>query len=202
MPSPPSGAPNPGHWTETGLASWYGVPFNGRRAADGEIFDMYKMVAAHRTLPFNSLVRVTDLQNHRQVVVRIIDRGPFVKNRIIDLSFGAARVLHMIGPGVAPVRLQLISGRNPGAPPNPQPVPGEFTVQVGAFSEQKNAERLRRRLGNRWGPVFVQKYDSGRGMLYRVRVGEKHTEAAARRLARKLRKKQGFRSTFVVRLDP
>ncbi len=103
---PPSTVPPPvpGRWSEQGLASWYGVPFYGRRAADGEIYNMYKMVAAHRTLPFNSLVRVTDLQNGRQIVVRIIDRGPFVKNRIIDLSFGAARALDMVGPGVAPVR--------------------------------------------------------------------------------------------------
>jgi rare lipoprotein A len=187
--------PRPGHWTEKGLASWYGIPFHGRRAADGEIYNMYKMVAAHRTLPFGSMVRVTDLQNGRQVVVRIIDRGPFVKNRIIDLSFGAARALHMVGVGVAPVRLQLISRTAVN------PAKGEFSVQVGAFSVRKNAERLRKRLGGRWGPVFIQKYDSGKGMLYRVRVGEVQSEAAAYRLARQLRKKQGFRNTFVVRLD-
>ena len=183
----------PGQWTEKGLASWYGKPFHGRRAADGEIYNMYKMVAAHRTLPFNSLVRVTDLQNGRQVVVRIIDRGPFVKNRIIDLSFGAARALDMVGPGVAPVRLQLISGGNPAA--------GEFTVQVGAFAVRSNAERLRKRLGDKWGPIFIQKYDSPHGLLYRVQVGEERTERAAQRLAGELRSRQGFRTTFVVRLD-
>jgi rare lipoprotein A len=195
VPPPPSKAPQPGHWTETGLASWYGVPFNGHRAADGQIFNMYQMVAAHRTLPFGSLVRVTDLQNGRQVVVRIIDRGPFVKNRIIDLSFGAARVLGMIGPGVAPVRLRLLSKGKAG------PVGPEFTVQVGAFAVLRNAERLRRRLGKRWGPVFIQKVDSAEGLLYRVRVGDVSSEAAARRLARQLEKHQGFRTTFVVRLD-
>jgi rare lipoprotein A len=193
---PPTTAPPrpvPGQWSEQGLASWYGRPFYGRRAADGEVYDMYKMVAAHRTLPFNSLVRVTDLENGRQVVVRIIDRGPFVKNRIIDLSFGAARILDMVGPGVAPVRLQLISGENPTS--------GDFTVQVGAFAIRQNAERLRARLGSKWGPVFIQEYDSPNGLLYRVRVGEVKSEEAARRLAAELRQEQGFQTTFVVRLD-
>ncbi len=193
-PVPSTVPPPPPGWTEDGLASWYGVPFYGRRAADGEIYNMYKMVAAHRTLPFNSLVRVTDLQNGRQVVVRIIDRGPFVKNRIIDLSFGAARALDMIGPGVAPVRLQLVSGQNPEQ--------GEFTVQVGAFAVHSNALRLQHRLGEQYGPVFIQNYDSPNGLLYRVRVGEVPSVAAARRLATKLRGQQGFRVTYVVRLDP
>ena len=192
-PSLPAHLPRPGHWTETGLASWYGVPYHGRRAADGEIYNMYKMVAAHRTLPFNSMVRVTDLQNGRQVVVRIIDRGPFVKNRIIDLSFAAARALDMVGPGVAPVRLQLISGQNPEA--------GDFTVQVGAFAIRANAVRLEHRLGGRYGPIFIQKYDSPNGLLYRVRVGEVPSERAARRLAKQLRSQQGFRTIYVIRLD-
>ncbi|HVB33227.1 MAG TPA: septal ring lytic transglycosylase RlpA family protein [Patescibacteria group bacterium] len=193
-PSPsPLPPPTPGHWTEQGIASWYGVPFNGNRAADGEVYNMYEMVAAHRTLPFNSIVRVTDLQNGRQVVVRIIDRGPFVKNRIIDLSFAAARALDMVGPGIAPVRLDLISGRNPEG--------GDFTVQVGAFAVFAHAERLRRRLGGRWGPVFIQEYNSSNGLLYRVRVGAVRGEQAARRLARQLRRQERFPETFVVRLD-
>lgn len=182
-----------GHWTQKGIASWYGVPYDGRRAADGEIYDMYKMVAAHRTLPFNSLVRVTDLKNGRQVVVRIIDRGPFVKGRIIDLSFAAARKLDMVEAGIAPVRLQLVSGRNPDV--------GDFTVQVGAFALLRNAERLRNRLRKHWGPIFIEPYHSPRGLLYRVRVGDAPTEPAARRLADRLRRKAGFRTTYVVRID-
>lgn len=193
VPVPSTVPPPKSGWSQEGIASWYGRPFYGRRAADGEIYDMYKMVAAHRTLPFNSLVRVTDLQNGRQVTVRIIDRGPFVKNRIIDLSFGAARALDMVGPGVAPVRLQLVSGQNPEA--------GEFTVQVGAFAVHANALRLQKRLGERYGPVFIQNYDSPHGLLYRVRVGEVPSVAAARRLAAKLRAQQAFRVTYVVRLD-
>lgn len=189
-PLPP---PVPGGWTENGLASWYGVPFNGNRAADGEIYNMYKMVAAHRTLPFNSLVRVTDLQNGRQVVVRIIDRGPFVAHRIIDLSFAAARALNMVGVGVAPVRLELLSPVNPAN--------GDFSVQVGAFAVLAHAQQLRSRLGTRWGPIFIQQYDSPGGLLYRVRVGQVQGEQAAILLARQLRREDGFPATFVVRLD-
>lgn len=196
LPAPapaPSPAPVPGRWEREGLASWYGLPFHDRRAADGEIYNMYDLVAAHRTLPFNSEVRVTDLQNGRQVVVRIIDRGPFVENRIIDLSFAAARALDMVGPGVAPVRLELLSGGNPEA--------GEFTVQVGAFAVRVNAERLRARLEPRWGPVFIQEYDSPNGLLYRVRVGRAEGESAGRQLARQLRQQEQFATTYVVRLD-
>lgn len=192
-PSPAPLPPVRGHWTEQGLASWYGVPYDGRRAADGEVYNMYEMVAAHRTLPFNSMVRVTDLQNGRQVVVRIIDRGPFVKNRIIDLSFAAARSLKMVGPGIAPVRLELLSGARSGN--------GDFSVQVGAFAVLAHAQRLRKRLGTRWGPVFIQEYDSPNGLLYRVRVGEVQSEPAARHLAQQLRRSERFPATFVVRLD-
>lgn len=197
VPTPgPASGPMPAapHWTEQGLASWYGVPYHGRRAADGEIYNMYQLVAAHRTLPFNSMVRVTDLQNGHQVVVRIIDRGPFVSDRIIDLSFAAARALDMVGPGVAPVRLELLSGGNPLA--------GDFTVQVGAFAVRANAERLRNELGPHWSPVFIQTYDSPKGALYRVRVGAVGGAAAAKRLATQLEEKEHFPQTFVVRLDP
>ena len=128
----------PGIYVEQGIASWYGVPFNGRRAADGEIFDMNTLVAAHRTLPFGSILRVTNLNNGRDVEVRVIDRGPFVGDRILDLARAAAVSLDMIGTGTAPVRIELLSG--------PSPAGGEFTVQVGAFADRANAERLRDRL--------------------------------------------------------
>ena len=104
--------------TEDGIASWYGHPYHGRAAADGEIYDMEKMTAAHRTLPFNTWVRVYDLDNNKTTEVRIIDRGPFVDGRIIDLSHAAARDLEMIGPGVARVRIEVIRtppSRHPGA---------------------------------------------------------------------------------------
>src|ERR1035437_8597411 len=94
--------------TEEGVASWYGHPYHGRPAANGEIYDMEKLVAAPRTLPFDTWVRVMNLNNRKSVEVRIIDRGPFVGGRIIDLSHAAAKAIDLIGPGVGPVRLEVI----------------------------------------------------------------------------------------------
>lgn len=95
--------------TETGIASWYGEPYNGRRTSSGEIFDMQQLTAAHRSLPFQTWVEVTDLDNGKKVSVRIIDRGPFVKGRVIDLSLAAARKIEMVGPGTARVKLKVIA---------------------------------------------------------------------------------------------
>src|SRR5678815_4064841 len=130
--------------TEEGVASWYGHPYHGRAAANGEIYDMEKVTAAHRTLPFETWVRVHDLDNNRTTEVRITDRGPFVDGRIIDLSHAAARDLQMIGPGVAKVRIEVIT-----APPGVQPA--LFAVQVGAFRDRGNAERMRSRMESRFG---------------------------------------------------
>lgn len=94
--------------TETGIASWYGVPYHGRRSANGEIYDMEKLTAAHRTLPFDTWLEVTNLTNNKRVDVRITDRGPFVHGRIIDLSLAAARQLGMVGPGIVRVRIKVI----------------------------------------------------------------------------------------------
>src|SRR5947199_10659889 len=96
-----------GH-TETGMASWYGHPYHGRQAANGEIYDMEKMTAAHRTLPFGTWVRVNNLENNKTVDVRIIDRGPFIGGRILDLSHAAAVSIAMIGPGTAKVKITVI----------------------------------------------------------------------------------------------
>jgi len=93
---------------ETGIASWYGVPYHGRRAANGEIYDMEKLTAAHRTLPFDTWVEVTNLANNKKVDVRIIDRGPFVDGRIIDLSLAAAREIDMVRQGIVKVRIKVI----------------------------------------------------------------------------------------------
>lgn len=154
---------------------------------------MYQLTAAHRTLPFNAMVRVTSLANGRQVVVRVNDRGPFVEGRIIDLSLAAARALDMVGPGVAPVRLEMVSG--------PNPYVGYFSVQVGAFLVKENAERLRERLAFRYQPIFLQEYDSPTGLFYRVRVGRVPGENEARQFAQQLQAQEQL-IPFVVRLDP
>jgi rare lipoprotein A len=200
--SEPSGAPPPaermpaipGQYVEQGVASWYGDPFNGRRAANGEIYDMYQYTAAHRTLPFNSIVRVTNLATGKQTQVRINDRGPFVANRVIDLSLSAARAIDMLGPGTAQVRLEVIGG-------TANPTAGFFGVQVGAFLQRENADKLRDRLAERFGPASVVPYDSPNGMFYRVRVGRVATEDAASQLAAQLHT-ETHSTAFVIRLDP
>lgn len=174
------------------MASWYGVPFHGRRAADGEIFDMNSLVAAHRTLPFGSILRVTNLGNGREVQVRVIDRGPFVGDRILDLARAAAAALDMIGTGTAHVRVELLSGPNPEV--------GDFAVQIGAFADRGNAERLRDRLLERYQPIFVQDFDGPKGHFYRVWVGREPSPEAAQQLATQLKSSEGFQ-TFVIRLD-
>ncbi len=104
-------APAPIGWTENGVASWYGIPYDGRKTSSGEVFDMHAMTAAHRTLPFNTWVEVTNLTNGKQVEVRVTDRGPFVDGRIIDLSMGAAERIDMVRAGVVKVRLKVIRPR-------------------------------------------------------------------------------------------
>jgi rare lipoprotein A len=191
---PAAPAPVPGVYAERGIASWYGVPFHGRRTANGEVYDMNQPTAAHRTLPFGSIVRVINLTNGRQTEVRITDRGPFVDGRIIDLSFAAARSVDMVGAGIVPVRLELLSagGEAVGA--------GDFTVQVGAFTQRRNAEQLREQLMPRYAPVFIQDYDGPNGYFYRVRVGREPTQQNAEELAGRLRAQQRL-NAFVVRLD-
>ena len=192
VPAPPA-AVQVGY-TESGVASWYGHPYHGRHAADGEIYDMEKLTAAHRTLPFNTWVRVDNLDNHRTVDVRIIDRGPFIDGRIIDLSHAAAREIQMIGPGVARVRLEVI--RLPSSEPS-----GLFAVQVGAFRDRKRAERVRRNMESRYG-VARMVFQDGSPALWRVLVGSEPTEDAASALAGRIRKDSRENSTaFVVRVD-
>jgi len=182
----------PGEYVEEGVASWYGVPFNGRRTSNGEIYDMHEYTAAHRTLPFNCVVRVTNLNNGKHTEVRINDRGPFVANRVIDLSLSAAQAIEMVGTGTANVRLEILSGPNPNV--------GFFAVQIGAFKVQENAERLKAQMAESYPPVSIATYDSPNGTFYRVRIGRLPSEDAAQKLADQLHNAEQL-TTFVVRLD-
>ena len=107
---PSTGAAPSSAWDEEGIASWYGKKFDGRRTANGERYDMYGISPAHKTLPFGTVVLVRNMNNGRELKVRINDRGPFVAGRIIDLSYGAARKLDMIRDGIAPVRIRVVHG--------------------------------------------------------------------------------------------
>ncbi len=192
-PPPKPGITRPGD-SETGVASWYGKPYHGRPAADGEIYDMEKLVAAHRTLPFNTWVRVYDLDNNKTVEVRIIDRGPFVNGRIIDLSHAAARELEMIGPGIAHVRVEVIRG--------PERMSSAvFAVQVGVFRDRGNAERLRGQMQSLYGSARVIQRAEKPGFWF-VLVGSETSEDAAKDLAARIRQNSVEKnSCFVVRVD-
>ena len=179
---------------EQGLASWYGHPYHGRPTSSGEIYNMYGMTAAHRTLPFNTQVRVHDLDNGQEVTVRINDRGPFVEGRIVDLSYAAAKAMGMLGPGIARVQLEILN-------PSVLSLPGIFAVQVGAFRERANADRLRDRIAQHFQPVIIQSFDRGDGLYHRVRVGQESSEESARALARQLQEAGLATETFVVRLN-
>ena len=178
---------------ETGKASWYGHPYHGRQAADGEIYDMETLVAAHRTLPFNTWVRVTNLSNAKTVDVRIIDRGPFVDGRIIDLSHAAAQRVDLIGPGVAQVRLEVIA-----APQNAEPQ--IFGVQVGAFVNRANADRLMDDMQARYGPAKLVARQ-GNATSWRVIVGRESSTENAEALAARIRSAENLPEAFVVRVD-
>ena len=202
--TPRHSAPVPLGHTEEGIASWYGHPYHGRPAANGEIYDMEKMTAAHRTLPFNTWVRVYNLDNNRTTEVRITDRGPFVGGRIIDLSHAAARQIELIGPGVARVRLEVIAPPPDAAPADsapPGPAPGLFAVQVGAFRDRANAERLRSQMEARYGSARLLERAEKPG-VWRVLVGAEPSEEAANRLAERIRQDSVEKtSVFVVRID-
>jgi rare lipoprotein A len=188
-PQAPAVAPG---YSEEGIASWYGPPFHGRAAADGEIYDMETLVAAHRLLPFNTWLRVTNLANNKSVKVRVIDRGPFVDRRILDLSKAAARDIGLLGPGIGKIRLEVIA-----APPD-RPTNDFYAVQVGAFALRANAEQTRSKLAARFGSAFVA-IKQGRTPLWRVLVGKENSLGAAQELAKTLSSEN--KQVFVVRLD-
>ena len=185
-------APSPIVQGEEGIASWYGRPYDGRRAADGEIYNMHAMTAAHRTLPFGTMVKVHDLENGDSVVVRINDRGPFVEGRIIDLSYAAAQAMHM--SGTALVRLQILS-------PGPDASGGIYSVQIGAFLDRSNAERLKDRIEQRFHPVIIKTADHGNGVFNLVLVGQESTKEQAEELASQLVRAKLAAQTYVVRTN-
>ena len=182
-------------YRETGLASWYGEDFHGRKTANGEVYDMYAMTAAHRTLPFNTRVKVTNLDNRKKTEVRVNDRGPFIAGRIIDLSRSGAQELAMLGPGTARVMVEAVGFYSGAA----QSLEGVYTIQVGAFQERDNAYRFREELSKRHPRVHVVLWETNTKRFYRVRLGAFRTEEEARRYYENLRREN--LSGFVVRED-
>jgi len=199
--------PDASGFTEEGMASWYGREFHGRRTSNGEIYDMHAQTAAHKTLPMNVYVRVTNLANGRQSVVRINDRGPFVKGRVIDLSYAVASQLGVVGPGTVPVRLEALgygelgpAGEVVAYRPPPSYEVGPFTVQVGAFTVVENARRLADKLRSAYGEATVVESWVAGQKYHRVRVGLYPAMAAALQAAGEF-EARGYRNSFVVARD-
>lgn len=204
-------------YDKTGVASWYGTKFHGKKTANGERYDMHAMSAAHKTLPMPSMVRVTNLDNGRSVVVRVNDRGPFVKSRIIDLSYAAARALAYDKKGTARVRVQVLDGRSntAGSASNtrntsvtPKPTPqvanssvrrplqdGSIYVQLGAFSAHSNADQLRQELVTSYPSVRI--HHISQPDFYRVRIGPFNEVSETESIILSLQK-QGYHNTIVI----
>ena len=139
-------------YTQIGIASWYGPNFNGQKTSNGEIYNMYAFTAAHKTLPMNTIVKVTNLRNNKSVIVRINDRGPFVANRIIDLSYAAAKQIGLDKSGTAPVKLEVIKfeGKN---------YVNGYKIQVGAFLREWGARKIAQKYRNFGYNTEVAKID-------------------------------------------
>lgn len=193
-------------FVEKGVASWYGKKFHGRKTSNGEVYDMYGMTAAHKTLPMGVFVRVDNQANGRSEIVRVNDRGPFVAGRIIDLSFSAARNLGVVGPGTAPVVVTALGYQDPSADGSmtyrlPQAIDrGPFAVQVGAFTQQQNAQRLSRELQQRYGYADFRQAQINGQVFYRVRAG-KFSSLAEARQAQQDFSNAGYGLGFVVAID-
>lgn len=192
-------------FVQIGLASWYGKKFHGRKTANGEIYDMYAMTAAHKTLPLGTWVRVHNLENNRKIVVRINDRGPFVHGRIIDLSYTGAKKLEILGPGTAKVKVTALGEATSYSAKTKDPVAfkpldywkGNFTVQVGAFQVKSNADNYRYKLSKTYQNAHVSAFSDDRGTFYRVRIGRFADLNDAMRFSDKMIA-QGFGSAFAV----
>jgi rare lipoprotein A len=180
-------------FVQTGLASWYGAPYNHRRSSDGAVYNMHAMTAAHRTLPLGSTVRVTNLKTGHSVVVRITDRGPFVSGRILDLSQAAAKKVDVWGAGVTMVRLEVLSS------PAPLDSGGRWAVQIGAFEKEHAANKLKEHLSHRYQTAKVLCFGSPVGDWWvRVRVQDDDRKRAEE-VAHNTHTSEG--DIFLVRLD-
>jgi rare lipoprotein A len=179
-------------YVETGLASWYGPPYHNHKGSNGEVYDQNALTAAHRTIPLNSTVRVTNETTMRTVVVRITDRGPFVEDRIIDLSLAAAKAVDVWQPGTAMVKVEVLST------PAPIAEGGRWCVQIGAFQSEHEARKLKEKLQDRYQTAKVVQFTGPTGEWVRIRP-EGDDKQKAQEVASKTHVKEG--GVFLVRLD-
>ncbi|HEX5529314.1 MAG TPA: septal ring lytic transglycosylase RlpA family protein [Methylomirabilota bacterium] len=178
---------------EVGFASWYGAQHQGRRTASGEVFDMNRLTAAHRTLPFGTRLLVTNRDTSQSTEVQVNDRGPFVDGRILDVSYAAARQLGAVGAGIFPVKLRVIA--LPGGRADAPGRDGGFTVQVGSFTSRARAEALRDSVG---GDAVIAESTVAGETVYRVRIGSFADRTQAATTARSLAAR-GFQPLIVSR---
>jgi rare lipoprotein A len=174
----PSLAPVPEQiFRETGTAAWCGRELHGRKTASGEMFNMYALSAAHRTLPFGTIIRVTNLDNLKSVNVKISDRGPFIKSRVLDVSFGAAKELDFVAQGTARVKIETLEAVR---------VPSLYTVQAAIFAEEENARLLKDRIHKKFEGVSIVPFETNLTRFFRVLVGSYASEEQADHAASKL----------------
>jgi rare lipoprotein A len=193
-------------FVQTGVASWYGKDFHGKKTSNGETYDMHAMTAAHKTLPLGVYVKVRNRENGREATVRVNDRGPFVKGRILDLSYAAAKALGVDMVGTAPVRIEALGYRQDGssgkelykAPATYDT--GNYTVQVGAFKEQANAVRLSGEMRRLHGFSDVRMTNVNGEVYYRVYAG-KYSSLNAAEDAEKDFSEHGYPGSFTVALE-
>lgn len=193
-------------FVQDGLASWYGADFHGKRTSNGETYDMYALTAAHKTLPLGVYVKARNKRNGREVIVRINDRGPFVKDRIIDLSYTAAKQLGIADTGTAPVRIEALGYRGDSGsgvvayrPPASYDT-GAYGIQVAAFTESGNARRMAERMRQRYGVSTIQEAVVNTTRFFRVRVGRYDSLKKAEE-AKGSFERGGYPGSFVVALD-
>lgn len=198
--------PSADGFEETGLASWYGSEWHGLKTSSGEIYDMYDRTAAHKTLPMGTYVRVRNLKNNNTSVVRINDRGPFIRGRIIDLSYTAAKDIGLVGPGLTPVRIEALGRQvryyedgkvHTVYRHSKSYYKGDFTIQVGAFKNKDNALRLRDKLSDKHENLDITRYERGADTFFRVRVCC-YSDLWQAMEARNELVKDGFLDAFVV----
>jgi len=190
-------------FVQDGLASWYGDDFHGGPTSNGETYNMHAMTAAHKTLPLGVYVRVLNKRNGSEAVVRINDRGPFVRERIIDLSFAAAKQVGITDTGTAPVHIEALgyrsadsSGPAPYRPPKSYDA-GDFAIQIAAFTNRDNAERLASRMRKSYGSAGIQDAKVKGSRFFRVRVGSYGSLVKAEK-ARGEFERNGYPGSFVV----
>ena len=184
-------------YKEEGFASWYGKEEHGKPTSNGEVFDMFKPSAAHKTLPLGCYVKVTNKVNHKQTIVRVNDRGPFIPGRIIDLSYQSAKDLDIVDCGIVPVTVEVIASGATNLSQVPLSSPGKiFKLQVAAFSDQENARHLLEQLKKEFSFTDIQAVRTEKGLVYRVRVGRFHTLEDAE-TAKAYLGRNGYPDTFI-----